>query len=538
MKKRLYFVLSLLILFCLYVLCAGRVSADQNIKNDKTTKFKYHQKPIRKVKEKSIKVRVAISRFEDKLEIEGSPFNIIEDTAIDSGTDAKDINITIKAEEKLEETEVTKRELLTGLLSNALHNTNMFEIVERSEVNELIREINFQHSEWAKDESINTLGNIYGVQYIVTGEILRSEAGERPGKNYYVLSIRMLNVNTGEVVSSSAVDAPYLKDAVDKAAKDLAAKVKSKPWTCRVVGMKEDIIYINAGMEEDLEEKDIFSIYRLKDKITDPETKKTLGFVKEKIALVQIREVLEMNLSSAKILEEKDRVIIGDVVSAASIVKDKKSELDLWREIQGSRGVGEDFTQESINEYSLSGYDFSPENIMANIGNSVVKIQSEDGVGSGFIISENNYIVTNYHVVRNSKFVSVKMIERNKYLTDVEVVKVNAARDIALLKVKDSGGLRPVTLGDSDNIRIGERVVAIGNPEGLENTISDGLVSGIRDFNDIKLIQTSVPVTHGSSGGPLVNMEGEVIGVVTSGLDKEGNINFAVPINYVKEELL
>jgi len=503
-------------------------------------RFVYHQEPIRKIKEKNVKVRVAVSTFEDTIAIEDSPFNIEEEekTAEEVEEEGRDINVVIKTDKKPEEEEVPKGELLTGLVTNALRDTDMFEVVERKEINELIREINFQHSEWTKEDNANTLGNIYGVQYIVTGDILRNKGGERIDSNYYTLTMRMGNVNTGEIVSSSTASSSYLKEAVIKSVNDLTAQVKSKAWTCRVVGISSDEVYINAGLKDELEEEDVFYINRLGDKIIDPETGETLGFVKKKIALIEIDEVLEENLSRGKILEESTKVVIGDIVVAERIDKEKKSELALWREIEGTK-KDIDISDEELEHYSLTGQAYSPEAIMANFGKSVVMIQSNEALGSGFIVHDGTYIVTNYHVIKDANVVTVKMIEDNKYLTNVEVEKSNPARDIAVLNVEGNNSALPsVVLGDSDNVKIGERVVAIGNPKGFENTISDGLVSGIREANGTEYIQTSVPVTHGSSGGPLLNMQGEVIGIITAGLDEEGNLNFAVPINYVKEELL
>ena len=106
---------------------------------------------------------------------------------------------------------------------------------------------------------------------------------------------------------------------------------------------------------------------------------------------------------------------------------------------------------------------------MENFGRAVVKIQTDIGLGSGFVVDVDGSVVTNFHVVQNAQFVNVKMIEQDQYFTNVQVIKVNPARDIALLKINNAEDLPSVVLGDSDNIKIGERVIAIGNPEGLEN---------------------------------------------------------------------
>ena len=543
MKPQLY----LLIFYILTVLViSGSLLSDtvyaepSNRENADVSQSEYNQKPIAKVKEKNVKIRVAISRFEDKTQIEGSPFNIEEEVKESGGTpsDTTDYSVTVKIDRDVEEEKIPKKEILIGLLTDALHDTGMFEVVERKEINELIHEINFQNSKWVEKENINTLGNIFGVQYIISGDVLRNDGGEKVGRDYYTLAIRMYNVNTSEIISSSAANAPYFNEAVNKVVNDLATQIKSKAWTCRVIGIGDTGIHINAGLKDDLEQKDVFHIYRIAGEIIDSETKETLGFNRKKIALIKIDEVLEENLSSAKILEKYEKISIGDIVSAERIDEKKKSELDLWRKIYGKQNTSKDISDKDFDKYSLTSYDLSPENIMANFGKSVVKIQSNEGMGSGFIVSADGYVVTNFHVVKDSAFINVKMIERNKYFTDVELIKVNPARDIALLKIDNISGLPCVVLGDSNTVNVGERVIAIGNPEGLENTISDGLVSGIRDLKEVKLIQTSVPITHGSSGGPLLNMRGEVIGVVTAGFGKEGNINFAIPINYVKEELL
>ena len=115
-------------------------------------------------------------------------------------------------------------------------------------------------------------------------------------------------------------------------------------------------------------------------------------------------------------------------------------------------------------------------------------------------------------------------------------MKTDPSHDIALLKI-DAHGLPFVKLGNSNRMEIGERVVAIGNPLGLQNTVSDGLVSAWREGDGLKLMQVSVPLSNGSSGGPLFNLAGEVVGVTTASLAGGQNLNFAVPVNYVKSLL-
>jgi len=162
---------------------------------------------------------------------------------------------------------------------------------------------------------------------------------------------------------------------------------------------------------------------------------------------------------------------------------------------------------------------------------------SGGSLGSGFLTSSDGIIVTNYRVIKGAEGLSVKFSQEKELTTNISVIKTDAVRDIALIKVNTPINATPLPLGDSEQIAIGERVVAIGNPKGLSNTVSDGLVSAVRNVNDMKQIQISVPISPGSSGGALINMRGEVIGITSSGMDQAQNLNFAIPINYVKEYL-
>lgn len=153
--------------------------------------------------------------------------------------------------------------------------------------------------------------------------------------------------------------------------------------------------------------------------------------------------------------------------------------------------------------------------------------------GSGFIASQDGVIVTDYHLVRRAKKVLVKLHNRKSYKS-ARLVGADAAKDIALIKI-DAAGLKKVSFGDSQNVRVGEQVVSIGNPLGLEASVSDGLISGVREIAPgFKVFQISVPLSHGSSGGPVLNLKGEVIGVATASQDGGQNLNFAVPSDYVK----
>jgi S1-C subfamily serine protease len=166
----------------------------------------------------------------------------------------------------------------------------------------------------------------------------------------------------------------------------------------------------------------------------------------------------------------------------------------------------------------------------------VGKRKKDSRSGTGFFVSEDGLIITNYHLIKKARRMYVKLKDNTAY-TRVKVVNLDVPRDIAVLKIEGKG-FKPVKLGNSDEAAIGQKVVAIGNPLGLENTVSDGLVSAIRNgATGEKMLQISVPLSNGSSGSPLFNLNGEVIGVVTASLQKGQSLNFAVPINDVKPRL-
>lgn len=161
------------------------------------------------------------------------------------------------------------------------------------------------------------------------------------------------------------------------------------------------------------------------------------------------------------------------------------------------------------------------------------------GAGSGVILTTDGYIVTNYHVVEGAQQITVTLHDDSTYTATV--VGADQQSDIALLKI-DATGLTPAVLGDSDNVQVGEVVIAVGNPMGtLGGTVTDGIVSALnRDIsvegNQMTLMQTSAAISPGNSGGGLFNTNGELIGIVNakySDEDAEG-LGFAIPVNTMK----
>ncbi|MGH9940459.1 MAG: S1C family serine protease [Blastocatellia bacterium] len=180
----------------------------------------------------------------------------------------------------------------------------------------------------------------------------------------------------------------------------------------------------------------------------------------------------------------------------------------------------------------------SPSEIAREQSKAVVIIEALDergsviGQGSGFIVTPQGAVVTNFHVVQGAASLRVKLPSGDAYKT-ADVVDVDDAKDIAIVKIKGFK-LPVVTLGDSDKAENGEAIVAISSPEGLVNSISTGVISGVRRFDTHRVFQITAPISNGSSGGALFNSSGEVIGVITYLFKSGQNINFAVPINYAR----
>ncbi|HHU51684.1 MAG TPA: PDZ domain-containing protein [Firmicutes bacterium] len=162
----------------------------------------------------------------------------------------------------------------------------------------------------------------------------------------------------------------------------------------------------------------------------------------------------------------------------------------------------------------------------------------QEGTGSGFIFRADGYVLTNYHVIEGADQITVNLKSGKKY--QAEVIGKDEKYDLAILKIK-AKNLPYLELGDSDAIQIGQWVVAIGNPYGLHETVTTGIISALnrnlKSVNESTLIQTDAAINPGNSGGPLVDLEGKVIGINEAILSNAQGIGFAIPINLVKENL-
>lgn len=172
--------------------------------------------------------------------------------------------------------------------------------------------------------------------------------------------------------------------------------------------------------------------------------------------------------------------------------------------------------------------------------------RTQEGYGSGFIVTEDGYLITNEHVIHNATKIEVTLLGQEEPLS-AEVVWSDYDADLAILKINSDQKFHPIKMGDSDNIRPGDWAIAIGNPFGFEHTVTVGVISALgrpitipatgsneRARSYSNLIQTDAAINPGNSGGPLLNIDGEVIGINTAVSLQGQGIGFAIPINEVK----
>lgn len=183
----------------------------------------------------------------------------------------------------------------------------------------------------------------------------------------------------------------------------------------------------------------------------------------------------------------------------------------------------------------------TPAEIAERAASSVVVLLNIDetgrqaSLGSGFIVAP-SVIMTNYHVIRGASQVRVKLGEAEAIFAK-GVIAYSPQQDVAVIAASTPENIVPLPLADSSLVRVGDHVVSMGAPLGLERTLSDGLVSGIRAFDGVRRFQISAPISHGSSGGPIFNDYGQVIGLAVSIMEKGELLNFAVPTKEAVEAL-
>ncbi|MEM9083101.1 MAG: trypsin-like peptidase domain-containing protein [Planctomycetota bacterium] len=187
----------------------------------------------------------------------------------------------------------------------------------------------------------------------------------------------------------------------------------------------------------------------------------------------------------------------------------------------------------------------TPRDLADELGAAVIKVSTPSGLGSGFIVHEDGFAITNAHVIQGETNIKATVFSEEgqqfhrEIIEDIEIVAVNDAIDLALIKLThpEEDGKFPIVLVEGgDEIDVGEDVFAIGNPLGLERTLSTGTVSTTnRGFFGLAFIQTTAEINPGNSGGPLFNLKGEVVGCTNMGALFADGIGFAIPARYIRD---
>ena len=234
-------------------------------------------------------------------------------------------------------------------------------------------------------------------------------------------------------------------------------------------------------------------------------------------------------------------IIFAVFVSFNSITNNDSGELIVTNGNYGET-VGEVTGIERSYEYSLIDIFEKSEESIVQV--SVLRGESDGGMGSGFVYSDEGYVITNQHVVQDAEKVMITFLDGEAYIGNV--VGSDRDLDIAVVKVEPTNTyLQPIKIGDSSELKVGEKIAAIGNPFGLSGSMTSGIVSQMgrllpqeTGYSIPDVIQTDAAINPGNSGGPLINMKGEVVGINTaiqSATGEFSGIGFAVPSNTVKK---
>jgi serine protease Do len=184
--------------------------------------------------------------------------------------------------------------------------------------------------------------------------------------------------------------------------------------------------------------------------------------------------------------------------------------------------------------------------LVKQIGEAVVQVRTPEGLGSGFFINADGYLITNFHVIEGETEISVEVyhqfngqLDRETY-KQVKIIAINKFHDLSLLKIEDKNApkFKYVTLGSADALNVGDEVFAIGSPLGLDRTVTQGILSTkTRQLEGELYLQTSTQINPGNSGGPLFNLAGEVVGVTNMKITFGEGLGFAIPVELVKSFL-
>jgi serine protease Do len=257
---------------------------------------------------------------------------------------------------------------------------------------------------------------------------------------------------------------------------------------------------------------------------------------------------------TGKILAEKSDEVVVDLGYTVLVVPRKNiakiSELNETAPPKSSPATSPVVNANTPSEFYYSGPPSAPasdvRDLVRQMGEAVVQVRTPSGLGSGFFINPDGFLITNFHVIEGETEISVEVYRRQDGLLNreiykkVRIVAINKFHDLALLHIEDKNApkFKYVTLGSSDALNVGEPVFAIGSPMGLERTVTSGIISTkTRELEGELYLQTTAQINPGNSGGPLFNMAGQVVGVTNMKIMFGEGLGFAIPVELVKNFL-
>ena len=271
-------------------------------------------------------------------------------------------------------------------------------------------------------------------------------------------------------------------------------------------------------------------------------------------AATDVLQLKEKSEVSGKILAEKKDIVVIDIgYTVLSVPRSQIAKIVHGSESESANAKAPAPaaapTETGNQLYSAASAPLAERSVreqVIQLGEGVVQVRTPSGTGSGFFLTEDGHMITNFHVIEGETKISIEVyhqkdgqLDRHSY-KDVRIVAMNKFADLALLKVedKDAPKFKRMLLGDSDNLAQGERVFAIGSPLGLERTVTEGILSTTtRQMAGDLYLQTTAQINPGNSGGPLFNLRGEVVGVTNMKLTFGEGLGFAIPVEQVKRFL-
>lgn len=239
-------------------------------------------------------------------------------------------------------------------------------------------------------------------------------------------------------------------------------------------------------------------------------------------------------LTATLLQKSDDRIVLDLGYEVVTIDAKRVLSIDSPEQEAKSQTKNEDF-------YTLGRLDEAPvHKLVKRFGDAVVTVSTPSGMGSGFLISKEGHLITNFHVVEKELKIIVTVFQKKKngyekrQLKQVKILALNPLRDLALLKLdmKELGDfeLEHVVISEKPTVQVGDLMFAIGNPLGLERTVTQGIVSSTtRTMGQLRFIQTDASINPGNSGGPMFNERGEVVGVVCAGYSFFSGLAFGIP---------